>query len=136
MLQVFFKDKKSKLSPIGMIDFRFEFRKFGERQEINTGEAGLLAWFNALQERFSDWNVFVSEKILDETYTREKSFNDIISGLKINTIDKLHLAVSLRSFRSEQVSSFVNSLLDMNTEEAKNYYHNLKQNYPMFLQET
>ncbi len=119
-----------------MIDFRFEFRKFGERQEINTGEAGLLAWFNALQERFSDWNVFVSEKILDETYTREKSFNDIISGLKINTIDKLHLAVSLRSFRSEQVSSFVNSLLDMNTEEAKNYYHNLKQNYPMFLQET
>ena len=43
----------------------------GGGQEINTGEAGLPEWFDALQRSFKDWNIYVSNQLLDTEYTRE-----------------------------------------------------------------
>lgn len=42
----------------------------------------------------------------------------MIDGLKIHTEENLHLATSLRSFRSENVSSFVKAILDNDKVKA------------------
>ena len=105
----------------------------GGGQEINTGEAGLPEWFNALRTRFSHWNAYVSKQISDIEYTRGSAMKDLLKGLNCHEIDKLHLAVSLRSFRSEHVSAFVKALLDMDVELAKKLYSEHKRSYPIFM---
>ena len=37
-------------------------------QEINTGEAGLTEWFDALQKRFGHWDVYYSDRIGHRDY--------------------------------------------------------------------
>lgn len=53
--------------------------------------------------------------------------------MNCNILEELHLAVSLRSFRSEIVSGFVKQLLDVNKKEAQFLYNELKKNYPLVL---
>ncbi len=65
----------------------------GEGQEINTGEAGIIEWISALRDNFSGWEVFSPHAFPELTH------------VKINS--DLHLSVSLRSFRSENLSKFV-----------------------------
>ncbi|MFZ2538487.1 MAG: DUF2075 domain-containing protein [Oscillospiraceae bacterium] len=105
----------------------------GGGQEINTGEAGLPAWFEALRNRFSHWKIYVSMQIAETEYTRGVPLDEMLSGLQRSTIDKLHLAVSLRSFRSERVSEFVKALLDMNLSTAQKLYSELRPKYPIVL---
>lgn len=105
----------------------------GGGQEINTGEAGLLEWFSSLRQFFPHWHVYVSKKITDSEYIRNESFIDIFEGLDCEFVEDLHLAVSIRSFRSENVASFVKALLDVNIENAKTYYQALKNDYPIYL---
>ena len=90
----------------------------GGGQEINTGEAGLPAWFDALKKQFSHWDVYTSNRITDQEYTRGLSIEELFGTLKITAFDNLHLSVSLRSFRSEHVSDFVKSLLDIDRHKA------------------
>lgn len=80
----------------------------GGGQEIHTGEAGLLAWFDALRDHFPDWNVYVSPQISDVEYTHGKQLEHLFTGLRLYREPNLHLSVSLRSFRNERVSAFVN----------------------------
>ncbi|MEN6594971.1 MAG: DUF2075 domain-containing protein [Clostridiaceae bacterium] len=103
----------------------------GGGQEINTGEAGLPAWFEALRNHFSDWQVFVSQQLFDNEYRRDCSLEELFSNLAITTIDHLHLATSIRSFRSENVSAFVKALLDIDVPNAQALYRSLAPNYPI-----
>ena len=105
----------------------------GGGQGINTGEAGLPAWFDALRNHFTHWNVYVSRQIADEEYTRGAPLVSIFKDLRVNLVDKLHLAVSLRSFRSEIVSAFVKALLDIDLPSAQNLYIQLKPKYPIVM---
>ncbi len=105
----------------------------GGGQEINTGEAGLPAWFEALSTHFSHWNVYISKQISDVEYTHGKSLEDIFRGLQGNIVDRLHLAVSLRSFRTERVSAFVKATLDVDISKAQILYNELKQKYPIVM---
>lgn len=45
----------------------------------------------------------------------------------------MHLAVSLRSFRSENVSNFVKALLDVDIDTAKRLYEQFNNDYPVFV---
>ena len=45
--------------------------------------------------------------------------------------DSLHLAVSMRSFRAENVSAFVKALLDCEKEQAKKAFAELAARYPI-----
>ena len=45
----------------------------------------------------------------------------------------LHLAVSVRSFRSEKVSAFVKAILDLNISEAQQLLSDIGANYPIAL---
>jgi hypothetical protein len=105
----------------------------GGGQEINTGEAGLPAWFDALRHLYPHWKVYVSKQISDEEYTRGLKFDEMLRGLHYKAVDKLHLAVSLRSFRSERVSAFVKSLLDIDITTAQSLYSELRFKYPIVL---
>lgn len=105
----------------------------GGGQEIHTGEAGLPAWFDALKNRFPHWKVYVSRQISDEEYTRGLELEKFFNGLNYYPERDLHLAVSLRSFRSEQVSDFVKSLLDNDLPRAQNLYSQLKYKYPIVM---
>ncbi len=105
----------------------------GGGQEINTGEAGLSEWFDALREEYSHWDVYISDKIEDVEYTRGESVDTLTRGLNCTIIRDLHLGVSLRSFRSEKISAFVKAILDANIQEAKSLYSNFNKDYPIYL---
>lgn len=78
----------------------------GGGQEINTGEAGIAEWFGALRDRFSHWRVFLSPRIDESEYgTHQTMHPEHIAD------ERLHLSTSMRSFRTEKVSAFINALL-------------------------
>lgn len=105
----------------------------GGGQEINTGEAGLEEWINSLQDHFPDWNVHYSNSILDsDNYLKSKESKNWLMANGINESD-LHLAVSVRSFRSEKLSSFIHELLNVNFESSKEIYAEIKDSYPIVL---
>lgn len=105
----------------------------GGGQEINTGEAGISEWLNALNEHFPHWKIFISDKLTEPEYA-EGNVNEILKdNHNVVFSDKLHLGVSLRSFRAERLSSFVHSLLSMNLD-AKDLYKNvIEHGYPIVL---
>ena len=103
----------------------------GGGQEINTGEAGLSEWFKTLKKSFSNWDVYMSDKITDAEYLNGMEDMDLFDGVHIE--GDLHLNVSLRSFRSEKVSAFVKELLDVNKNQARALYAEFKDVYPIVL---
>lgn len=102
----------------------------GGGQEINTGEAGLSEWFHALKTRYQNWDVYVSDKIVDSEYSKGLPLSTLFEGMNYRIERDLHLAVSLRSFRTEKVSAFVKAILDVNIVEAKQLYESFKEVYP------
>lgn len=105
----------------------------GGGQEINTGEAGLNEWFEALKNKYRNWDVYVSDRITDEEYRRGKDLKAMLSEVNANVIKELHLSVSLRSFRSESLSIFIKNLLDVKRDKSKKLYNDLKTNYNIVL---
>lgn len=104
----------------------------GGGQEINTGEAGLEEWFQALRKYFPAWKIYHSNLIAnDPNYLRDQDLRDWVS-INTTSLSELHLAVSVRSFRSEKLAEFVEATLDRNIGKARNLYSNfLVENYPI-----
>ncbi len=106
----------------------------GGGQEINTGEAGLPEWFRAVGKRYRHWDVFVSGRLTDREYNHGVAdIFELLSEDQLNVESDLHLGVSLRSFRSELLASFVKAALDGNTSLAKNICPKLISKYPIFV---
>ena len=105
----------------------------GGGQEINRGEAGMPEWFDSLREFFPEWNIYTASQIQDNEYLRDRSWNDLVSGLHIQMNSHLHLSASMRSFRSEVVSDFVKQILDNNSAKAKELFGELNDKYPIYL---
>lgn len=105
----------------------------GGGQEINTGEAGLPEWFDALRKSFKDWDVYITPHLNDEEYRRERAWADMLAGLKIYECDKLHLATSVRSFRTPDLAAFVKAVLDVDVKAAKDLYNLIKDKYPIVI---
>lgn len=92
----------------------------GSGQEIHSGEAGLGEWGRALSTHFPHWQVYAPPTALHEDsnvlYTL---FPDGKSGnLTISTESKLHLPVSIRSYKARQVANWVNAVIEGNSAEA------------------
>lgn len=105
----------------------------GGGQEIHTGEAGISEWIRAVNETFPHWNVYISDHLIDKEYADGKVEELIRNNLHINKSSILHLATSMRSFRAENLSHFVKALLDLDVNEAKHTYQELKNKYPIVL---
>ncbi len=104
----------------------------GEGQEINRGEMGINGWVEALQNRFSNWKACISEEMFDERFGAKESLTKLEAEGRIERSKDLHLSVSLRSFRSGHLASFVQSVLDHDIENAKETYNKLEK-YPIVL---
>ncbi len=143
-LEKFMKDKK------GEVDFKMSEPEFlisildrhddwatiicliGGGQEINKGEsAGISGWLNSLRSEYNNWEVYISNKIIDDEYSKGIPFDKLIEGINYKIREDLHLSVSLRSFRSENVASFVKALLDLDIDKAKSLYSQFKNDYPI-----
>ena len=105
----------------------------GGGQEINTGEAGLPEWFDSLRRAFPHWDVYITPQLNDEEYRREREWNDMIADLQIYENADLHLATSVRSFRTPDLAAFVKAVLDVDTDAAKELYTRIKDKYPIVL---
>lgn len=105
----------------------------GGGQEINTGEAGIDTWLDAVLTHFPDWQLYVSSRLTDSEYTAGNALERVISAQNAHFDDNLHLAVSMRSFRAENVSSFVKALLDCEIEMARKNFDVLKEKFPILI---
>lgn len=104
----------------------------GGGQEINRGEsAGICGWFDSLRNDYSNWDIYISDKITDEEYSKGQDLNEMLYGINYNVIEDLHLSVSLRSFRSENVAAFVKAILDIDKDKAKELYQQFEKDYPI-----
>ena len=105
----------------------------GGGQEINTGEAGINEWIRTIKTEFPTWDVHYSDKIIESInyLTDEK----LVEWTTVNghSNSNLHLGVSVRSFRSEILSAFVENLLNLELEESKQLFNELKDKYPIVL---
>lgn len=105
----------------------------GGGQEINKGEAGLTEWFDAIRKDFPYWDVYVSDRIVDFEYLRGQQLKQLLDNIPYTIVPELHLGVSLRSFRSEDVSAFIKALLDTDIKTAKDLYQKFKGVYPIVI---
>ena len=105
----------------------------GGGQEINTGEAGLDEWINSLRTYFPEWDVYFSNLIIEDANYLDNS--EIKTWLTNNgkSKEELHLAVSVRSFRAEKLSSLIHELLAENSKKANEIYNSLIDTYPIFI---
>jgi hypothetical protein len=105
----------------------------GGGQEINTGEAGISEWIEALDRSFPDWQVYISPRLTDSEYGTEKVLDKIKAHKNINYKEELHLSVSMRSFRAEHVSLLVKQLLDLQPEQARKTLEEVQDKYPIVI---
>ncbi len=105
----------------------------GGGQEINTGEGGIKDWFDALNTRFANWEIYLSDQMTDSEYVGDSSIDQMMPERQYHVIPELHLKVSMRSFRSEKQAAFVKALLDCDKEEAIAIYKELNEKYPIAL---
>lgn len=105
----------------------------GGGQEINTGEAGISEWLKAIHNRFKDWEVYISPNLTDAEYAAETSIKELNEVTKVHLNSDLHLSVSMRSFRAENLSNFVKHLLDLDIDKARHSLSTISDNYPIVL---
>ena len=105
----------------------------GGGQEINIGEAGIDAWLEAVNTAFPHWHMYISSRLTDSEYAAGKALDRISQRHDKHLDDCLHLAVSMRSFRAENVSAFVKALLDCEKEQARETFAKFASRYPIAL---
>lgn len=105
----------------------------GGGQEINTGEAGISEWIDSLQTSFKDWDVYISSRLTDSEYNAVETLNKLNSRTNVKYNDALHLSVSMRSFRAENVSLLIKQLLDLNIDEARLTLQKINPKYPIVI---
>lgn len=102
----------------------------GGGQEINRGEAGIGGWLDAFRTSFPKWDMYISSRLTDSEYAAAESIGTIKATRSVHFDDSLHLAVSMRSFRAENVSAFVKALLDCERDDARRIFAELAR-YPI-----
>ncbi len=103
----------------------------GGGQEINVGEAGLPEWFSALRRRFAHWKVYTSPSLENRDYQWGHTASDMKQGLESQSLEELHLSVSVRSFRAEKLSDFIGAVIEGNAREARKLYAAISSTYPI-----
>lgn len=86
----------------------------GGGQEINTGEAGLAEWGKNLISKFPHWQVYISPELKEGHHSTAgiKLFEMTPKNIKVFEKPELHLKISIRSYKAELLSKWVNELLE------------------------
>jgi hypothetical protein len=105
----------------------------GGGQEIHRGEAGISAWLEAVKTCFPSWQVYVSPNLTDAEYAAGHALDSLSSRANVRADESLHLSVSMRSFRAENVSAFVKAVLDCEDTTAREILAKVTPRYPVVL---
>ncbi len=105
----------------------------GGGQEINTGEAGISEWLAAIKNWYPYWSVHISPNLTDSEYAATEAIEALDNITEVHLNPDLHLSVSMRSFRAENLSLFVKNLLDIQIEKAVESFNQIKEKYPIVL---
>lgn len=107
----------------------------GGGQEINTGEAGLPEWGKIIQAKYSNWKVYVSPQLKTGNHSTGNAtlFEQIPSNVEIIEDKDLHLDVSIRSYKAEELSHWVNLVLTNKPLEAKEVFNNKLSKYKIVI---
>ncbi len=105
----------------------------GGGQEINEGEAGLSEWFLALATHHRHWKIYTSDQLATPAYNWGLNLRALADGLDCSHEKDLHLAVSVRSFRAEKLSQFINELIAGEAAAAARTYEAIQASYPIVL---
>lgn len=106
----------------------------GGGQDINSGEAGIEEWINALaSETFKGWEVYISDKLHSAVYS--DSIYDTLNKrqIKPHIDNRLNLTASTRSLRSDKVNDFVDAILERNISKSSRLYKAIGRKYPIYL---
>lgn len=103
----------------------------GGGQEIHTGEAGISAWLHAVEQAFPHWRTYVSPDLSGSEYAAESALASLAASAHLVRDGRLHLSTSMRSFRSERVSTFVKALLDCDEAAAREMLLQVAARYPI-----
>jgi hypothetical protein len=105
----------------------------GLGQDIHVGESGIFGWFEAAMDHHKDWELYFSEDLFGNDEIEQARKQAATHYFNSHVVPGLHLAVSVRSFRADKVSNFVNSLIEGDVQGAKKYYSLIKDKYPLFI---
>lgn len=105
----------------------------GSGQEINTGEAGIGEWLAALERRFPHWRVHLSPRFREIEYHVDDELDRLNSRAGVYWEPCLHLATSIRSFRSERVAELVNQLLARDEAASRATLREVLRTFPIRL---
>ncbi|HKB58893.1 MAG TPA: DUF2075 domain-containing protein [Gallionellaceae bacterium] len=105
----------------------------GGGQEINTGEAGIGEWIRSIARAYPDWHLYMSSRLTDSEYRAGAALDELRSTIRASYVDELHLGVSMRAFRAEDVSLFIKQLLDLEVEPARRTYAKIREKYPIVI---
>jgi hypothetical protein len=99
------------LTIMSRLDWALVVALIGGGQEINTGEAGLREWGNALSTRFSDWEIRASNEAVrgGASVAGTRLFEG--KGRQVQISPALHLPVTQRSYRAQAITEWSNALL-------------------------
>jgi hypothetical protein len=102
----------------------------GEGQEINTGEAGISEWLDALASDFRHWQVCLPSRLLSDEFGVSRELAYRAARLKPKVAPALHLSHSMRSFRASGVASFISEVLEGSQHRARELFEDLG-DYPL-----
>jgi hypothetical protein len=105
----------------------------GGGQEINRGEAGIAEWIDSVMRSYPDWQVHISPQLKDSEYGAGAVLVRLASHSHVRLDPSLHLAVSMRSFRAENVSLLVKQVLDLDADGARRTLDKLRDRYPIVI---
>ena len=107
----------------------------GGGQEINTGEGGIAEWGKAIKNKYKNWEIHISEELLsgDSSTANQTLFDSVPENIIIYKNKNLHLSISQRSFKANNLNAWVNSLINNETEEALELSKLISENYPLII---
>jgi hypothetical protein len=86
-----------------------------------------------MRTSFPDWRMHISSRLTESEYAAGRALEAVRSRPETYFDDCLHLSVSMRSFRAENVSAFVKALLDRDREKATESFAQLRARYPIVM---
>jgi hypothetical protein len=105
----------------------------GLGQDIYDGETGINEWLRASLKDYSNWDIYLSEELFSQNEDQIENVQEIKDDSRTHVVNGLHLKISLRSYRSSLVSTFVDSVLSNEPKKANEYYENFSSKYPIYI---
>lgn len=96
----------------------------GQGQEINKGEAGINEWYDALNNKYQEWDIYSSENINKDHKYR---------NLNIIQKKELFLGIAQRSVEAPTLPQFIEYVLNNNIPKAKKVLNEFNEEYPLFI---